>query len=64
MLPFATDPHTHIEWTTVYIGLVAIPLLILLNAYFVAAEFALVAIRKTRVQERSEEHTSELQSLV
>ncbi len=51
MLPFAVDPHAPIEWTTVYIGLVAIPLLILLNAYFVAAEFALVAIRKTRVQE-------------
>lgn len=33
------------------LGLAAIPILILINAYFVAAEFALVAIRRTRVQE-------------
>lgn len=36
---------------TLTIGLLAIPLLILVNAYFVAAEFALVALRRTRVQE-------------
>src|SRR5438874_1228304 len=29
----------------------AVPLLILLNGFFVAAEFALVAVRKTRVEE-------------
>jgi len=33
------------------LGLLAIPVLILINAYFVAAEFALVALRRTRVQE-------------
>ena len=33
------------------VGLVAIPLLIAVNGFFVAAEFALVAIRKTRVEE-------------
>lgn len=33
------------------VGLVAIPLLIVVNGFFVAAEFALVAIRKTRVEE-------------
>jgi putative hemolysin len=32
-------------------GLVAIPFLVALNGFFVAAEFALVAIRKTRVEE-------------
>lgn len=32
-------------------GLIAIPVLILINGYFVAVEFALVAIRKTRVEE-------------
>jgi CBS domain containing-hemolysin-like protein len=33
------------------LGLIAIPLLVAVNGYFVAAEFALVAIRKTRVEE-------------
>lgn len=33
------------------IGLFAVPALVALNGYFVAAEFALVAIRKTRVEE-------------
>lgn len=33
------------------VGLVLIPILILINAYFVAAEFALVALRRTRVEE-------------
>jgi len=33
------------------LGLVAVPVLVLLNAFFVAAEFALVAVRRTRVDE-------------
>jgi len=33
------------------LGLLAVPLLVLLNAWFVAAEFALVAVRRTRVDE-------------
>ena len=33
------------------LGLLAIPALILVNAFFVAAEFSLVAVRKTRVEE-------------
>ncbi len=37
--------------TALVVGLVAIPLLILINAFFVAAEFALVALRRSRVQE-------------
>jgi putative hemolysin len=37
--------------TLLIIGLVAIPLLVAVNGFFVAAEFALVAIRKTRVEE-------------
>lgn len=36
-------------WTT--LGLLTIPLLIAINAFFVAAEFALVLVRKTRVAE-------------
>lgn len=34
-----------------WLGLLAIPALVALNGFFVAAEFALVAIRKTRVEE-------------
>ncbi len=37
-------------WWTV-IGLTSLPILIALNGFFVAAEFALVAVRKTRVEE-------------
>ena len=33
------------------LGLLAIPALVVLNGFFVAAEFALVAVRKTRVEE-------------
>lgn len=37
-------------WLTV-IGLFSLPVLVGANAYFVAAEFALVAVRKTRIEE-------------
>lgn len=33
------------------LGVLSIPLLVFLNAFFVAAEFALVAVRRTRVEE-------------
>src|SRR5262245_17745146 len=33
------------------VGLVAFPLLLAANGFFVSAEFALVAVRKTRMQE-------------
>lgn len=39
------------DTTKLVIGLVAIPLLVAFNGYFVAAEFALVAVRRTRVEE-------------
>jgi len=35
----------------VWVGLLLIPILIAINGYFVAAEFALVAVRRTRVEE-------------
>lgn len=38
-----------------WIGLLALPALVALNGFFVAAEFALVAIRKTRVEEMVEQ---------
>lgn len=37
--------------TMLVIGLVAIPILVAINGFFVAAEFALVAVRGSRVQE-------------
>jgi CBS domain containing-hemolysin-like protein len=46
-LLFADVPH----WGWVAAGLVAIPILVALNGFFVAAEFALVAVRATRVEE-------------
>ncbi|MBO0700797.1 MAG: HlyC/CorC family transporter, partial [Zavarzinella sp.] len=35
----------------IVLGLIAIPVLVLVNGFFVAVEFALVAVRKTRVEE-------------
>ena len=47
---FAADPsETTWVWTT--LGLLSIPALVTLNGFFVAAEFALVAVRSTRVEE-------------
>src|SRR6516162_6411023 len=39
------------HWIWVVLGLASIPALVALNAFFVAAEFALVAVRRTRVEE-------------
>jgi putative hemolysin len=38
-------------WLGESLGLLSIPILVVLNGFFVAAEFALVAVRKTRVEE-------------
>ncbi len=43
---FAADPLV-----PMWLGLLIIPVLIVVNGYFVAAEFAMVAVRKSRVQE-------------
>src|SRR5262245_33939016 len=39
------------SWAWDALGLLSVPLLVALNGLFVAAEFALVAVRKTRVEE-------------
>jgi CBS domain containing-hemolysin-like protein len=39
------------ELVTGVLGILAVPLLVLMNAFFVAAEFALVAVRRSRVDE-------------
>jgi CBS domain containing-hemolysin-like protein len=44
---WATQP----DWLWDVLGLLSIPALVALNACFVAAEFSLVAVRKTRVEE-------------
>ena len=50
MVCFAAGPaDVHWGWTVA--GLLAVPALVALNAFFVAAEFALVAVRKTRLEE-------------
>ncbi len=40
-----------INWGWEVLGLLSLPALVLLNAFFVAAEFSLVAVRRTRVEE-------------
>ena len=47
---FATTPEEG-SLTVFILGLIAIPLLVAVNAFFVAAEFSLVAVRRTRVEE-------------
>jgi putative hemolysin len=39
------------SWTWTALGLLSIPTLVALNALFVAAEFALVSVRKTQIEE-------------
>ncbi len=43
------------SWVWGLLGVLSIPALVLLNAFFVAAEFALVAVRRTRVEEMLKE---------
>src|SRR5437899_3217386 len=59
-LPFAAaDKH----WIWDVLGLLAIPALVALNAFFVAAEFSLIAVRKTRVEEMVQQGVSRAQSV-
>jgi CBS domain containing-hemolysin-like protein len=46
-----TEAGAPLSQTKLIVGLVAVPILVAINGFFVAAEFALVAIRKTRVEE-------------
>lgn len=43
--------ETDVHWVWNLLGLLTIPALVALNGLFVAAEFALVAVRKTRIEE-------------
>src|SRR5947209_20391494 len=52
MLIFAAAaPGMEVHWAWTALALVAVPALVALNGFFVAAEFALVGVRKTRVEE-------------
>ena len=42
-----------LNWTSISIGLAAVVALVALNAFFVAAEFALVGARRTRLEEHA-----------
>jgi CBS domain containing-hemolysin-like protein len=52
-LPFLSrrQPYPILEGHLELLGLLAIPVLIIINAMFVAAEFSLVAVRRTRIEE-------------
>ncbi len=47
-----------------FLGLLSIPALVALNGFFVAAEFALVAVRKTRVEELIAQKVSGAQAVM
>jgi CBS domain containing-hemolysin-like protein len=47
----AADADVPGSWAWGLVGLLSVPALVLLNAFFVMAEFALVAVRRTRIEE-------------
>jgi putative hemolysin len=51
MVCFAAGAPADVHWAWAIAGLLAVPLLVVLNGFFVAAEFSLVAVRRTRVDE-------------
>ncbi len=55
--------ETTVDWTTLA-ALAVIPVLIAANAFFVATEFALVAVRRTRVEELVQEGVPRSKSLL
>jgi putative hemolysin len=52
------------SWTLDVIGLLIVPGLIVLNGLFVAAEFALVSLRRTRVEELIQHNTAGAKSVL
>jgi CBS domain containing-hemolysin-like protein len=56
-----TGPEVLWAWSVM--GLLSVPALVVLNAFFVAAEFALVAVRKTRVEEMVRQGIAQAQTV-
>src|SRR4051812_41234128 len=48
---FAVEDGSGSHWLWYVLGALSVPALVLLNGLFVAVEFALVSVRKTRVEE-------------
>ena len=55
LLLFFQDTHASISATEILIELFLLFIIVGLNAFFVASEFALVSVRKTRIETRAEE---------
>src|SRR5713101_8775797 len=51
MLAALVMPEAPSDWVRDLLGLLSVPALVVLNGLFVAAEFALVSVRKTQVEE-------------
>src|SRR5713226_4267837 len=51
MLATLLAPEAPTHWIWDLLGLLSVPALVAVNGLFVAAEFALVSVRKTRVEE-------------
>lgn len=64
MLPLAIARLSPPEDLLPLLGLLAIPVLVAVNGFFVAAEFALVAVRRTRVEELVNQKVSGATSLM
>ena len=44
-------PHTSFDFGSIVLNLIVVIILVLLNGFFVAAEFALVKVRQSRIQQ-------------
>jgi CBS domain containing-hemolysin-like protein len=48
-------PHTGFQWDLIFLNMVLVLLLVILNGFFVAAEFSLVKVRQSRLQQLENE---------
>lgn len=51
MICFGAGEPADVHWAWTVAGLLAVPALVAFNGFFVAAEFSLVAVRRTRIEE-------------
>jgi putative hemolysin len=62
-LGVAASSESGLHWIWMIVGLLSVPALVALNGFFVAAEFALVAVRKTRVEEMVRQGVSQARAV-